>query len=110
MDEDCNEDLVFRMTPYKPSCCHTPCALHQLIYDWPQRFGHPHLGKIQGAAQVLTVLFSAAGPVILSVGKQHQGSFSNIFLIMAPIVAVAAIACWVTTTPTRPVVSQGDVY
>ena len=69
---------------------------------WPKLFGRPHLGKIQGAAQVLTVLFSAAGPLLLSLGKQHQGSFSSLFLWMAPLVALSAIACWLTRAPVIP--------
>ena len=33
---------------------------------WSQTFGRAHLGKIQGAAQTLTVLASATGPLLLA--------------------------------------------
>ena len=46
-----------------------------------------HLGEIQGAAQVLTVLASALGPVLLALGERSRGSISATFLLMAPVVA-----------------------
>ncbi|HYE17208.1 MAG TPA: MFS transporter [Tepidisphaeraceae bacterium] len=67
---------------------------------WPKLFGRPHLGLIQGAAQVLTVLFSALGPLVLAWGKQ-SGSFSRTFLMMAPFVAILAVACWLVPVPRR---------
>ncbi|MEZ0263853.1 MAG: nitrate/nitrite transporter [Phycisphaerae bacterium] len=65
---------------------------------WPKLFGRPHLGRIQGAAQVMTVLFSALGPLVLALGKQW-GSYSRTFLLMAPAVALLAVACWFVRAP-----------
>jgi sugar phosphate permease len=69
---------------------------------WPKIFGRTHLGKVQGAAQVLTVVFSAAGPGLLALGERHQGSFARTFLLMAPVVGALAIACWSVRMPRQP--------
>src|SRR5262245_55034021 len=45
---------------------------------WRQAFGPTHLGAIQGAAQLLTVLASAAGPLILAAGHRAAGSYGPI--------------------------------
>jgi cyanate permease len=66
---------------------------------WTKAFGRAHLGKIQGAAQVMTVLASAMGPVLLALGERRSGSISATFLWMAPAVAALALACWFVTVP-----------
>jgi MFS family permease len=66
---------------------------------WATCFGRAHLGKIQGAAQGLTVLASAVGPVLLARGEQHNGSYSATFLIFAPVVAALAVGCVVVRLP-----------
>jgi hypothetical protein len=66
---------------------------------WAKAFGRAHLGKIQGAAQVMTVLASALGPVLLALGERSRGSISATFLWMAPAVAVLAVACWLVRVP-----------
>jgi predicted MFS family arabinose efflux permease len=66
---------------------------------WTKAFGRAHLGKIQGAAQVMTVLASALGPVLLALGERRNGSISATFLWMAPAVAALALACWFVPVP-----------
>ena len=66
---------------------------------WTKAFGRAHLGKIQGAAQVMTVLASALGPVLLALGERRSGSISATFLWMAPAVAALALACWFVPVP-----------
>ncbi len=66
---------------------------------WAKAFGRGHLGRIQGAAQVMTVLSSALGPVILALGERHRGSISATFLVLAPVVTALAIVCWVVRVP-----------
>ena len=66
---------------------------------WTKAFGRAHLGKIQGAAQVMTVLASALGPVLLALGERSRGSISATFLLLAPVVAALAVACWVVKVP-----------
>jgi predicted MFS family arabinose efflux permease len=68
---------------------------------WTKAFGRAHLGEIQGAAQVLTVLASALGPVLLALGERSRGSLSATFLLMAPVVAALALACWMVKVPAR---------
>jgi MFS family permease len=66
---------------------------------WTKAFGRAHLGKIQGTAQVMTVLSSALGPYILALGDRQRGSIASTFLILAPIVAALAILCWIVPVP-----------
>lgn len=66
---------------------------------WPRLFGRRHVGKVQGAAQVLTVLFSALGPVLLALGERQRGSYSGTFLLVAPVFGSLALACWVVPMP-----------
>jgi MFS family permease len=66
---------------------------------WTKAFGRAHLGKIQGVAQVMTVLASALGPVLLALGERSRGSISATFLWAAPVVAALAVACWVVPVP-----------
>ena len=62
-------------------------------------FGRPHLGKIQGAAQVLTVFASASGPWILASVFENTGSYSPAFTAIALPIAVVAIAAWFVRIP-----------
>jgi hypothetical protein len=66
---------------------------------WTKAFGRAHLGKIQGTAQVMTVLSSALGPYILALGEKYRGSIAATFLIISPIVAALAVACWFVPVP-----------
>jgi len=68
---------------------------------WAYAFGRAHLGKIQGAAQLLTVLASALGPVLLAQVYQRTGSYGSIFYLLAGIVGVLGALCWVTKTAPR---------
>ena len=62
-------------------------------------FGRPHLGKIQGAAQVLTVFASASGPWILASVFENSGSYAPAFTAIALPVAGVAIAAWFVRIP-----------
>ena len=68
---------------------------------WPRLFGPRHVGKVQGAAQVLTVLFSAMGPVLLALGQRHRGSYSGTFLLIAPLFACLSALCWTVPMPSK---------
>jgi MFS family permease len=61
---------------------------------WAQVFGRTHLGRIQGAAQMMTVLASATGPVLLAKTLEQTGSYQFIFWLLAAIVAGLGIASW----------------
>lgn len=67
---------------------------------WSQAFGRAHLGKIQGAAQSLTVLASAVGPLLLAECVARTGSYATMFYLLAVVVAVLGVAAWFVT-PSR---------
>ena len=66
---------------------------------WSRAFGRAHLGKIQGAAQTLTVLASAIGPLLLAECLTRAGSYAVIFYLLAVIVGVLGIAAWLAPVP-----------
>ena len=68
---------------------------------WGQAFGQKHLGTIQGAAQLLTVLASAAGPLMLAVAKRESGSYLPLFFWLAVVSAGFAVAAAFTRLPKR---------
>ena len=53
---------------------------------WGHAFGQAHLGRIQGAAQMLTVLASAVGPLIFATGFELTGSYTPALWVLAPCV------------------------
>ena len=60
---------------------------------WGHAFGQAHLGRIQGAAQMLTVLASAIGPLIFAKGFELTGSYTPALWVLAPcVLAVGAAA------------------
>jgi MFS family permease len=62
-------------------------------------YGRVDLGRIQGAAQVMTVLASAVGPLFLAGWAARTGSYAAAFYLLAAIVAVLAVAAAVVTVP-----------
>lgn len=61
---------------------------------WPELFGRRHLGLIQGAAQLLTVLASAIGPLLFAECFARTGSYNAMFYGLAPAVLLLGIAAW----------------
>lgn len=69
---------------------------------WPRMFGRSHLGRIQGAAQTLTVFASAVGPLLLAVCVSWTGSYQGMFRSLAGIIAVTGLAALrVSTLPVQ---------
>ena len=66
---------------------------------WPVMFGRRHLGKIQGAAQTLTVLTSAIGPWVFALVQKNHGSYAPILYGMSIPVLLLAIAVWRVPSP-----------
>jgi len=66
---------------------------------WGRVFGRRHLGAIQGAAQILTVLGSAAGPIALEESVQLTGSSSPLLLCLCPVVVILGLFCWLVPLP-----------
>jgi MFS family permease len=71
---------------------------------WGQQFGTAHIGKIQGAAQMLTVLASASGPLVLAAGQRHFGSYVPVFRYAALASALLALAAWFVREPRAAIV------
>ena len=71
-------------------------------------FGRAHLGQIQGAAQVLSVFASAAGPVLAAVSKDWTGSSDLLFAAGAGTAALLGAIVWLTPLPRRPAVAEGS--
>jgi MFS family permease len=57
-------------------------------------YGRTHLGSIQAAVQVLTVLSSAAGPVVLAACREWYRTTDPFFYGFAAAAAALAIVAW----------------
>ena len=68
---------------------------------WPAAFGRRHLGQIQGAAQSLSVVASAVGPLLLAWCVDLTGSYAAMFRILAGVIALTALTALVVSLP-RP--------
>ena len=66
---------------------------------WSAAYGRKHLGKIQGAAQALTVVASALGPLVLAETVSRTGSYASIFYLLTVVVIVLALLAWFVKTP-----------
>ena len=66
---------------------------------WPRVYGRAHLGRIQGAAQAMTVLASAIGPLLLAACVEWTGSYSAMFNILAAIIGALAFVSMITPLP-----------
>jgi MFS family permease len=66
---------------------------------WGRAYGRRELGRIQGAAQIMTVLASAVGPLLLALCVRATGSYAAAFYILALIVAALAMAARLVRVP-----------
>lgn len=66
---------------------------------WKYAFGQLHLGIIQGSAQMITVLASAVGPVLVSISQAHTGSYTTVFIFASVAAACFGFAACLTTVP-----------
>jgi MFS family permease len=66
---------------------------------WSRSFGRTHLGKIQGAAQTLTVLASAVGPLLMAWGVEWTGSYAAGFYLLAVVVLLLGISALCVRVP-----------
>lgn len=68
---------------------------------WGEAFGRAHLGRIVGTAQMLTVLASALGPLLLAKCHAVTGSYATVFYALAAVVSLLALAAWIVRLPKR---------
>ena len=66
---------------------------------WSHAYGRAHLGKIQGAAQALTVIASAIGPLLLAECVTRTGSYAIMFYVLSVFVLLLALAAWFVKIP-----------
>ncbi len=73
---------------------------------WSQVFGRAHLGKIQGAAQTLTVVASATGPLLLAKCVEQTGSYAMMFYLLAVVVGLLGLCAWFVTLPSQTLAAE----
>ncbi len=61
---------------------------------WRRAYGPAALGRIQGAAQLLTVLFSAVGPLLFAAAKTRLGEYAPLFPWLAGTATALAAFSW----------------
>jgi MFS family permease len=66
---------------------------------WGRAYGRAHLGRIQGAAQAMTVLASAIGPLLLAFSVEATGSYATAFYTLAGGVAALGAAAAIVPMP-----------
>jgi MFS family permease len=66
---------------------------------WPRIYGRRHLGRVQGAAQAMTVFASATGPLLLAACVEATGSYAAMFYVLAAGVSVFGCASVVVSFP-----------
>jgi MFS family permease len=66
---------------------------------WGRAYGRAHLGRIQGAAQALTVVGSALGPLFLALYVDATGSYAAGFYTLAAAVAILAASSAIVPIP-----------
>jgi len=66
---------------------------------WGRAYGRAHLGRIQGAAQAMTVVASAIGPLFLAMSVDTTGSYVSAFYGLAGVVAALAAAAAIVRIP-----------
>jgi MFS family permease len=65
-------------------------------------YGRGHLGVIQAAVQVLTVLASASGPVVLAGCRELLGATDLFFWVFALAAVLLAMLAWLVKLPRSP--------
>jgi hypothetical protein len=66
---------------------------------WSQLFGALHVGKILGAAQLLTVCASALGPVFAAQVQERYGSFTPMFYTLTAATLFLAVGALIVKLP-----------
>ena len=66
---------------------------------WPRVYGRRHLGSIQGAAQAMTVVASAVGPLLLAWCIELTGSYSGMFNVLAGVIGLTSFTALMTPLP-----------
>ncbi len=68
---------------------------------WGKVYGRPYLGKIQGAAQLLTVVGSGLGQQLFAEAHMAYHSYGPLFHMLCTVTAAMGILCWIVPMPGR---------
>jgi MFS family permease len=71
-------------------------------------YGRRHLGVIQAVVQVLAVLASATGPLVLAACRELLGGTTPFFYTFAAGAAILALLAWMVPTPSSPRKSEAS--
>ncbi|MQA30334.1 MAG: MFS transporter [Luteitalea sp.] len=74
---------------------------------WGRAYGRLHLGRIQGAAQGMTVLASAVGPLFLAAWVDATGSYAAAFYMLAAVVVALGVLAAVVPIPAGARATRG---
>ena len=77
---------------------------------WSRAYGRAHLGKIQGAAQALTVVASAVGPLLIAECVARTGSYAAMFYFLTFVVLLLALSAWFVKVPSPSSEANQIVY
>jgi MFS family permease len=66
-------------------------------------YARTHLGVIQAVVQVLSVLASATGPLVLAACREYVGETTPFFYTFAAASAILAVLAWIVPAPVRKV-------
>jgi MFS family permease len=77
---------------------------------WSHFFGRTNLGRIQGVAQVGTVLASALGPELFAWRHAATGSYLPVFLPLAAACGLFAVSAFLLPIPIRPPLAVIDSH
>jgi MFS family permease len=75
---------------------------------WGKAFGQRELGRIQGAAQMLTVFASALGPALVAYCKAQTGAYLPMLQAFAGCAVVLGVVACVTGVPTPHPVAEPE--
>jgi MFS family permease len=64
-------------------------------------YGRGHLGVIQAVVQILSVLASATGPLVLAACREQTGGTAPFFYTFAAAAAVLAVLAWIVPAPRK---------
>ena len=64
-------------------------------------FGRRHLGAVQAAGQIMTVLASASGPLLLAWCKETTATYDLWFQVGAALAFVLGLTAWLVRLPTQ---------
>jgi hypothetical protein len=73
---------------------------------WSRYFGAASVGKIIGAAQMLTVFASAVGPLVFSECRSRFGSYTPALQLLAVVVTIVAVFAFSLRQPTLQAESE----